>query len=94
LIGQKTNRAAVGSRVNLSAGSLHQVQEVSSGCGFCSQNDFRLHFGLGKAEKVDQLVVHWLGGPAETYHDLPANRLVTIVEGKGIDSVRELGTPP
>jgi hypothetical protein len=94
LIGQKTNRAAIGSRVRLAAGSLHQTQEVLSGCGFCSQNDLRLHFGLGKAEKVDRLEVHWLGGPVETYQDLPANRLVTIIEGKGIESVREFGTPP
>ena len=94
LIGQKTNRAAVGSRVRLSAGPLHQVQEVLSGCGFCSQNDFRLHFGLGKAEKVDRLEVHWLAGAVETYQDLPANRLVTIVEGKGIESVRELASLP
>jgi hypothetical protein len=94
LIGQKTNRAAIGSRVRLSAGSLHEVQEVLSGCGFCSQNDFRLHFGLGKAEKVDRLEVHWLGGTVETYQDLPANRLVTVVEGKGIESVQELASRP
>jgi hypothetical protein len=94
LIGQKTNRAAVGSRVRLSAGPLRQVQEVLSGCGFCSQNDFRLHFGLGNAEKVDRLEVHWLGGAVETYQDLPTNRLVTIVEGKGIESVREFVSLP
>jgi len=94
LIGQKTNRSAVGSRVRLSTGSSHQIQEVLSGCGFCSQNDFRLHFGLGKAEKVDRLEVHWLGGAVETYQDLPANRLVTIVEGKGIESVRKLAGLP
>jgi hypothetical protein len=65
-----------------------------SGCGFCSQNDFRLHFGLGKAEKVDRLEVYWLGGAVETYQDLPANRLVTIIEGKGIESVREFASLP
>ena len=92
LVGQKTNRNAVGSRVRLSTGSSRQTQEVLSGCGFCSQNDFRLHFGLGKAEKVDQVEVHWLGGAVETFQDLPANRLVTIVEGKGIETIRDL--PP
>ncbi len=89
LIGQKTNRSAVGSRVSLSTGSSQQTQEVLSGCGFCSQNDLRLHFGLGKAQKVDRLEVRWLGGGVETYQNLPANRLVTIVEGKGIESIRE-----
>jgi hypothetical protein len=89
LVGQKSNRNAVGSRVKVSIGSSTQTQAVLSGCGFCSQSDFRLHFGLGNAEKADRVEIHWLGGAVETYTDLPANRLVTIVEGKGIESVRE-----
>lgn len=94
LVGQRTNRGAVGSRVRLWTGPFQQTQEVLSGCGFCSQNDFRLHFGLGKAEKVDRLEIHWLGGVVETYQDLPANRLVTVAEGKGIQSVLEFAGPP
>ncbi|MFB3923252.1 MAG: CRTAC1 family protein [Terriglobia bacterium] len=94
LIGRKTNRAAIGSRVRLSAGPLRQVQEVLSGCGFCSQNDLRLHFGLGKAEEVDRVEVQWLGGAVETYQHLPANRFVTIVEGRGVESVKEFANRP
>jgi hypothetical protein len=49
---------------------------------------------LGKAEKVDRVELHWLGGAVETYKDLPADRLVTIVEGKGIESIRAFDNAP
>ena len=51
LIGTATNRAAIGSRVVLTANNRRQVQEVRSGGSFCSQNDLRLHFGLGDSER-------------------------------------------
>jgi enediyne biosynthesis protein E4 len=83
LIGTKTNRAAIGSRVVLEAGNRRQVQEVRSGGSFCSQNDLRLHFGLG-ATKEARLQVRWLGGPEQTFEHVPANRLIVIQEAKGI----------
>jgi len=94
LVGQTTNRAAIGSRVTVWASSQPQTAEVLSGCSFCSQNDLRLHFGLGLAPRVERLEVRWLSGRVETYHDLPGNRLVTIVEEKGIESIREFGKRP
>src|SRR5229473_1768895 len=85
LIGTKTNRAAIGSRVSVDANSRRQVQEVRSGGSFCSQNDLRLHFGLGTTKDA-RVQVRWLGGAEETFEHLPANRLVVIQEGKGIVS--------
>jgi len=84
LVGTTTNRAAIGSRVTVVAGSQRQVQEVRSGGSFCSQNDLRLHFGLGQAQQVDRLEVQWLGGSNEILERIPINRLVTVQQGRGI----------
>ena len=67
------------------ANNRRQVQEVRSGGSFCSQNDLRLHFGLGAAKEA-RVQVRWLGGAEETFEHVPANRLVVIQEGKGIIS--------
>jgi hypothetical protein len=88
LIGTKTNRAAIGSRVLVDANNRRQVQEVRSGGSFCSQNDLRLHFGLGSAKDA-HVQVRWLGGAEETFEHVPKNRLVVIQEGKGISSQEE-----
>jgi enediyne biosynthesis protein E4 len=82
LVGTTTNRAAIGSRVVVTANNRRQVQEVRSGGSFCSQSDLRLHFGLGAAKEA-RLQVRWLGGAEETLEHVPANRLVVIQEGKG-----------
>ncbi len=83
LIGSKTNRAAIGSRVIVEANGRRQLQEVQSGGSFCSQNDLRLHFGLGTAQEA-KLEVRWLSGGQETLEHVRGNRQVTIQEGKGI----------
>jgi hypothetical protein len=83
LLGTTTNRAAIGTRVVVDANNRRQVQEVRSGGSFCSQNDLRLHFGLGPAKEA-RVQVRWLGGTEETLDHVPANRLVVIQEGKGI----------
>jgi len=85
LLGTTTNRAAIGSRVIVTANDRRQVQEVRSGGSFCSQSDLRLHFGLGTAKEA-RLQVRWLGGAEESLEHVPANRLVVIQEGKGIIS--------
>ena len=84
LLGARTNRSALGSRVMVEAGSRRQIQEVRSGGSFCSQSDLRLHFGLGKASRAERLEVRWLGGETQVLNRVAANRLVTIEEGKGI----------
>ncbi len=83
LLGTTTNRAAIGSQVVVVANNRRQVQEVRSGGSFCSQNDLRLHFGLGTAKEA-RVQVRWLGGAEESLEHVPANRLVVVQEGKGI----------
>src|SRR5216684_598527 len=84
LVGTRTNRAAIGSRVLVESEGRRQIQEVRSGGSFCSQSDLRLHFGLGRAREATRVQVKWLGGTQENFEHVTANQLVVIQEGKGI----------
>jgi len=90
-VGTRSNRSAIGARVRVTVGTHTQTAEVMSGSGYYSQNDFRLHFGLGRAATVDVVEVVWPSGLKETFRDLPANHLFVIQETKGILSRREFG---
>jgi hypothetical protein len=92
LLGTKSNRLAIGARVTVRAGKLTQFSEVKGGSSYISQNDLRLHFGLEKNEKIDEVTVRWPNGEDETLRDVPADFIYTIVEGKGIESKTPL--PP
>jgi len=85
LVGTKSNRAALGAAVTLEQGSDKREQEVRSGGGFISQNDLRLHFGLGNAERAEKIVIRWPSGLVETLKDLQANQFYVVREGSGID---------
>ena len=78
------NRLAVGARVRVTAGGASRIDEVRSGGSYYSQNDLRLHFGLGSTVRVDALEIRWPDGKTETLRDLTADRVVRIDEGKGI----------
>lgn len=89
LIGTKSNRSAIGARMTCVAtfpgeSKPHrQIDEVRSGGSYFSQSDLRVHFGLGKADKVDLLEVRWPTGQVESFKDLPANEIIVIKEGSG-----------
>ena len=83
LEGTKSNRSAIGARVLVRYGGKVQAQGVLSQASYMSSNDPRLHFGLG-AEKTADIEVHWPSGAVEKFPSQAANRLVTILEGKGI----------
>ena len=80
LIGTVSNRAAIGTRVLLKTDEYHQVREVRSGSSYLSQNDLRLHFGVGTQESVE-LEVRWQNGTLQRFEDVPVNRFLKIVEG-------------
>ena len=88
-IGTKSNRG-IGARVKCvthlvgDAKSHEQIDEVRSGGGYISQNDLRIHFGLGRAEKVDLLEIRWPSGLVDTIKDIKANQLIYVREGEGI----------
>jgi hypothetical protein len=83
-IGTRSNRSAIGARVRVVAGGRAQIDEVMSGSGYYSQNDLRLHFGLGAAATVDLLEIAWPSGAKESFRDLEARQLVVIRESQGI----------
>ena len=89
-IGTKSNRSGIGARLRCvvempgEARPHQQIDEVRSGGSFFSQNDLRVHFGLGRAQKVDLLEIHWPSGVVDTLKDLAVNELVYVKEGEGI----------
>ena len=83
LIGTKSNRSAIGSRVTARYGDRIQAQEVLAQSSFYSSDDRRLHFGLGAAKAAD-LTVRWTNGLVEKVSSVEANRMITIREGSGI----------
>ena len=83
LVGVKTNRSAIGSRVVAQYGSRRQAQEVTAQSSFYSANDRRLHFGLGSETTAD-LTVRWTNGTTESFPKVGADQLVVIREGGGI----------
>lgn len=83
LLGTKTNRSAIGTRVVASYAGRRQAQEVSAQSSFYSANERRLHFGLGTAMSAD-LTIRWTNGATESIPNVAADQLITIREGAGI----------
>jgi hypothetical protein len=83
-VGTKSNRDGIGTRVILKSGELRQIREVKAGSSYQSQNDLRLHFGLGKAARIDRLELHWPSGTVDALQNIKANQVLTIREGQGI----------
>ncbi len=82
LEGVRSNRSAIGAQVRMFWNGQQQLQEVSGGSGFCSQNQRRLHFGLGKATRVDRVEIRWPAG---------GKQIVTLPELDKIHTVKEPG---
>ena len=93
LIGTKSNQLALNTRVKLIAGDLVQTDEVRSGGSYLSQNDLRLHFGLGEKSRVDKLEISWPSGKSEILNDLAPDRILLVKEGEGIASPK-VAIPP
>jgi hypothetical protein len=90
-VGRKSNRNGVGARVSVVAAGLKQMDEVRSGDSYISQNDMRLHFGIGAATKVERVEVLWPSGRKEAFENLKANQVVVLEEGKGTLMAQETG---
>jgi enediyne biosynthesis protein E4 len=88
LEGFKCNRLALNARVRITAGGVVQLGEVFSGGSYLSQNDLRLHFGLGASEKVDKAEILWPDGTVESLPNLAADRFYSVREGAGVVSSR------
>ena len=84
LIGVKSNRSAIGSRVIIKTGAQIQSQEVTAQTSYYSHNDFRLHFGLGANKQADSIEIRWASGAVETIKNVAGNQFISIKEGSGI----------
>jgi enediyne biosynthesis protein E4 len=93
LVGTKSNRAAIGARVTIRAAGVKQLGEVRGGGSYLSQNDLRLHFGLGSASKMESVEIRWPNGDVESFQNVVADYIYTVVEGKGIQEKITLPPP-
>ena len=89
-IGTKSNRSGIGARLRCvthlpgETKPHQQIDEVRSGGSYYSQNDLRVHFGMGKAEKVDLLEIRWPSGLLEKLENIKPNQVIFVKEGQGI----------
>jgi len=96
-IGTKSNRSGIGARLKCvsrepgSKAASVQLDEVRSGGSYMSQNDLRVHFGLGKADKVELLEIRWPSGQVDALKNLPPNQIFFVKEGEG--AVRTMKFP-
>jgi len=81
LIGTKSNKAGIGARITVTCGDLKQFNEVRSGTSYFSQNDLRLHFGLGQNTVMNTVEVSWPSGQKDVFQNLPADTIYTLTEG-------------
>lgn len=80
LTGTKANRSAIGAIVRLYWDSQEQAQVVTGGIGFSSQNQRRIHFGLGENERVDRVEIVWPGGSTQIIEQPETKKVHKIVE--------------
>ncbi|MGC1483546.1 MAG: CRTAC1 family protein [Candidatus Acidiferrum sp.] len=89
-IGTKSNRSGIGARLRCvthppgETKPHQQIDEVRSGGSYISQNDLRVHFGIGKAAKVELLEIRWPSGAVDTLKDVMSNQMIVVKEGAGI----------
>lgn len=81
------NYYGVSARVEVVTGASRQMREVRAGDGFCAQSHaLSVHIGLGSAASADSLVIRWPGGETQSFTNVPADRVVTVVRGHGLNA--------
>ncbi|HKS73821.1 MAG TPA: CRTAC1 family protein [Terriglobales bacterium] len=83
-VGTRSNRSAIGARIEVTAGGHRQIREVLSGSSYLSQSGLRQHFGLGKAREVDEIEIRWPSGHIDRLSKIDANQFITVQEGRGL----------
>jgi len=83
-VGVKSNRNGIGARIKCITEDGTQIDEVRSGGSYYSQNDLRVHFGLGKNQKVKTIEIQWPSGQVDTLNNLPVDQIITVKEKVGI----------
>ncbi len=87
-VGNPSNNSAVGAKVRIRAtingNDVWQTRQIEAASGYCSQNSFTNHFGLGNASNVTEIEIQWPSGAVETFTDIQGNNTYRVVEGEGI----------
>ncbi|MEO6816934.1 MAG: CRTAC1 family protein [Edaphobacter sp.] len=85
LIGRRCNIDAIGAKVIYKAGEMKRHVDKIGGGSYLSAHDPRIVLGLGKNTYLDWLEIHWPqpSGIIERFRNLPIDRYITIVEGRG-----------
>ncbi len=91
-VGTKSNRDGIGARVTVKVGARVLVDEVRSGSSYDSNNDMRIHFGLGSATRIDSIQIRWPSGLTERFENISVDTIHTLKEGLGIGA--DAPTPP
>ncbi len=76
--------SAIAARVTVTSGGKKQVFVNQWTTSYLSNNDPRMHIGLGSLKQVDMLEIDWSDGKKEFYKNIAADRYITILQGKGI----------
>ncbi len=84
LEGERSNRSAVGARIQVAAGGRIQTDEVRSASSYYSSNGLRVHFGLGKESRAEWIEIQWPSGSRQRFEDVQARRVISVREGTGI----------
>ncbi len=79
-VGSRSNRDGIGARITVTAGDLVQVEEVRAGSSYLSQNDLRVHYGLGRRSSIESIEVRWPSGTVQTLEEIDANQFLVIEE--------------
>ena len=82
-VGTKSNRDGIGAKITVKVGNRLFVDEVRSGSSYISNNDMRVHFGLGAATKIDSVQIRWPSGLTEQFGNVSVDRINTLKEGSG-----------
>lgn len=85
--GTESNTSAVGAKVRIRAQingeEVWQTRKIAASSGYCSQNSYSVHFGLGDATSIDEIIVDWPNGSSETFEGVTVNGMHTLLEGDG-----------
>lgn len=88
LQGSRSNRSAIGARVEVSIGKDVVRRTVRSGSSYLSQSELPLTFGLGRRNLADSIAIHWPSGTTTRLQNVPANQSLVIREGISQPAVR------
>jgi enediyne biosynthesis protein E4 len=82
-VGRKSNRDGIGARIRVKTSTRILVDEVRSGSSYISNNDMRVHFGLGKSNKIEWVEIRWPSGLAERFTGAGIDKINSLEEGTG-----------